>query len=75
MTPLANLVASAVLLGVLGFGAWTVYVYSTSEVPRRADWTATVVYRAGQLTIWTAALLLAGGVFAASARAVWRLVE
>jgi len=71
---LESLVVGAVLAGCLGFAAWSVSVYIRTEVQAGADLTSKLIWNCGRACCWGAALVLAGGVFAAAVLTAARVV-
>jgi hypothetical protein len=61
--------------GLLAFCAWTIRIYTTTEIGPATDRTSRLVWYTGLGCIWAAALLLAGGLFGAALATVWRLVR
>jgi hypothetical protein len=64
-------VAMYFALGLLALSAFCVRIYLTKQLPANADLTAELIFYLGQGLVWTAAGLIAGGIFAVAARAVF----
>jgi hypothetical protein len=74
MTALAFVFTGALAVGLLAFAAWCVYVFTTKELAPQGDWTTWLVFQVGRGVIWTAALLVAGGILGGAAAVMWRSV-
>jgi hypothetical protein len=71
---LEAMVLGALLVGCLGFAAWTVSVYIRTEVQAGADVTSKLIWNCGRACCWVAATILAAGLFAGVVTGVVRVL-
>jgi hypothetical protein len=75
MTVMRWAIALWVAAGLTAFSIWTVRVWAKADLPAKTDRTSWLAWQCGRAMVWLAAILMAGAIGGAAARAAWTLVQ